>query len=64
MARFVFDKLEEKNCDFSKMVSITTDGATNMIRQNAGMANEIGKLENEKRHLNTSRRIGVDVHCL
>ena len=27
LARFVFEKLAEKNCDFSKMVSITTDGA-------------------------------------
>ena len=47
MAKFVFEKLE-KNCDFSKLVSITTDGATNMIGQNAGMANEIVKLANEK----------------
>ena len=44
------------------MVSITTDGATNMIGQNSGMANEIVKLANEK--LNSNRRIGVDVHCL
>ena len=48
MAKFVIEKLEE-NCDFSKMVSITTDGATNMIGQNAGMANEIVKLANEKK---------------
>ena len=48
MAKFVVDKLEENNCDFSKMVSITTDGATNMIGQNTGMANEIVKLMNEK----------------
>ena len=48
MAKFVVDKLEEKNCDFSKMVSITTDGAANMIGQNTGMANEIVKLMNEK----------------
>ena len=38
----------EKNCDFAKLVSITTDGVTNMIGQNAGMANEIVKLANEK----------------
>ena len=49
LAKFVFEKLEEKNCDFSKMVSITTDGATNMIGQNTGMANEIVKLANEKK---------------
>ena len=62
MAKFVVGKLEEKNCDFSKMVSVTTDGAANMIGQNSGMANEIVKLMNEK--MNTNRRIGVDVHCL
>ena len=33
LARFVFDKLAGKNCDFSKLISITTDGASNMIRQ-------------------------------
>ena len=27
LARFVFVKLVEKQCDFSKLVSITTDGA-------------------------------------
>ena len=54
--------MEEKKCDFSKLVSITTDGASNMIGQNTGMANEIVKLANEKDHLN--KRIGVDVHCL
>ena len=61
MARFVVDKLE-KNCDLTKMVSITTDGASNMIGQNAGMANEIVKLVNER--TNGNKRIGVDVHCL
>ena len=54
--------MEEKNCDFSKMVSITTDGASNMIGQNTGMANEIVKLANEKHHLN--KTIGVDIHCM
>ena len=62
LAKFVFDKLEEKNCDFSKMVSITTDGATNMIGQERGMANEMMKFVKEKHHLD--KRIGVDVHCL
>ena len=62
LANFVLEKLEEKNCDFSKLVSITTDGASNMIGQNTGMANEEVKLVNEKHHLN--KRIGVDVHCL
>ena len=33
VARFIFDKLVEKKCDFSKLVSITTDGAKNMISQ-------------------------------
>ena len=62
MAKIVFDKLEEKNCDFSKLVSITTDGASNMIGQEHGMANEIVKMANEK--MNANRRFGVDVHCL
>ena len=62
LARFVFGKLEEKNCDFSKMISITTDGATNMIGQEHGMANEMIKMANEKYGLN--KRLGVDVHCL
>ena len=50
MARFVVDKLDANNCDFSKMVSITPDGATNMIGQNTRMANEIVKLANENEH--------------
>ena len=62
MAKFVFEKLEENQCDFTKMVSITTDGATNMIGQNAGMANEIVKMVNAKYHLD--KRIGVDVHSM
>ena len=62
LARFVFEKLNEKNCDFSKLISITTDGASNMIGQERGMANEMVKLVNEK--LNAPKRIGVDVHCL
>ena len=61
MARFVFDKLEEKNCDFTKMVSITTDGATNMIGQDRGMANEMMKLVNEK---TLNKTIGIDVHSM
>ena len=48
MAKIVFEKLTAKNCDFSKMVSITTDGAKNMIGQYSGMANEIVKIVNEK----------------
>ena len=62
LARFVFEKLNEKNCDFSKLISITTDGASNMIGQERGMANEMVKLVNEK--MNAPKRIGVDVHCL
>ena len=48
LAKIVFEKLTAKNCDFSKMVSITTDGAKNMIGQNHGMANEIVMIVNEK----------------
>ena len=62
LARFVFDKLAGKNCDFSKLISITTDGASNMIGQARGMANELLRMMYEKRGLN--RRLGVDVHCL
>ena len=50
LARFVFEKLNAKNCDFSKMVSITTDGAKNMIGQYSGMANEMVKIVNKKWH--------------
>ena len=62
LARFVFEKLDEKNCDFSKLISITTDGASNMIGREHGMANEMVMLVNQK--LNTPKRIGVDIHCL
>ena len=50
IARFIVEKLEEKNCDFTKLVSITTDGASNMIGQERGMANEIIRMANEKHH--------------
>ena len=62
LARFIFDRLDENNCDFTKMISITTDGASNMTGQAHGMANEMIKIVNEKYHLN--KRIGIDVHCL
>ena len=62
LARFVFMKLLEKQCDFSKLVSITTDGAKNMISQQRGLASEIVQMANNQ--LGTTKRIGVDVHCL
>ena len=62
IARFVFEKLQEKNCDFSKLISITTDGASNMTGQARGMANEMIKIVNEKCH--TNKQVGVDVYCL
>ena len=62
LADFVFEKLNAKNCDFTKMVSITTDGAKNMIGQFSGMANEIVKMANER--YGTSRRFGADVHSV
>ena len=40
MARFIFGKLDEKCRDFSKLVSITTDGASIMVSQECGLANE------------------------
>ena len=49
MARFIFGKLDEKCDDFSKLVSITTDGASNMVGQECGLANELIKIINEKR---------------
>ena len=48
-AKFVFDKLAEKRCDFAKMVSITTDGAKTMNGHDHGMAMELIRLVNEKR---------------
>ena len=48
MASFIFGKLDEKCNDFSKLVSITTDGASNMVSQDCGMANELIKIINEK----------------
>ena len=62
LAEFVFDKLVEKRCDFSKLVSITSDGAKNMISQERGMACELIKRANQKQ--NIIKTIGVDVHCL
>ena len=62
LARFLFEKLAEKNCYFSKMVSITTDGAKNMIGQNHGMANEMVKMAKEK--CGTSRLIGADINAV
>ena len=44
------------------MVSITTDGAKNMIGQNRGLANEMVNMANEK--YGTTRRIGTDVHSV
>ena len=61
-ARFVFGKLNEKCCDFSKLVSITTDGASNMTSKACGLASEMVRLINGK--LNTNKGIGVDAHCL
>ena len=49
MARFIFEKLDEKCGDFSKLVSITTDGASNVVSQECGLANELIKIINEKR---------------
>ena len=49
MARFIFGKLDEKCRDFSKLVSITTDGASNMVSKECGLANELIKIINEKR---------------
>ena len=62
LARFLFDRLVEKNCDFKKLISITTDGASNMTGQTRGMANEMVKLVNENCGL--TKRIGVDIHCI
>ena len=62
LARFVFEKLNAKKCVFSKMVSITTDGAKNMIGQYSGMANEMIQMVNEK--CGTTRRIGADIHSV
>ena len=62
IARFIFDRLSEKNCDFTKLISITTDGASNMIGQTHGMANELLRMANEK--CGSNRRLGVDVHSL
>ena len=61
-ARFIFEKLNEKRCDFSKLVSITTDGASNMTGQAHGMASEMVRMINGQ--FNTNKRIGVDMHCL
>ena len=44
------------------MVSITTDGAKNMIGQNRGLANEMVTMANER--YGTTRRIGTDVHSV
>ena len=40
MARFIFDKLIERNAHFDKLVSISTDGAANMIGRFNGMTNQ------------------------
>ena len=52
----------EKQCDFSKLVSITTDGAKNMVSNQRGVAYEIVKMANDQFHMD--KRIGLDVHCL
>ena len=62
LANYVLEKLTVKNCDFSKMVSVTTDGAKNMIGQYSGLANEIVKMANQRFGLN--RHIGADVHSV
>ena len=62
VARFIFDRLNEKGCDFSKLVSITSDGAKNMISQDYGMANELIKLV--RTNLTVDLNVGVDVHCI
>ena len=47
-ARFVYDKLAQRRCDFTKLVSITTDGAKNMVGQNSGMAMELINIINQE----------------
>ena len=44
MAEFLFDKLIEKDVDFSKLVCVSTDGATNMVGQMNGMAVNLKRL--------------------
>ena len=44
MAQFLFDKLVEKDVDFSKLVCVSTDGATNMVGQMNGMVVNIKSL--------------------
>ena len=44
------------------MVSITTDGAKNMIGQHSGTANEMVKIVNRKG--GTTKQIGADVHSV
>ena len=43
-AQFLFDKLVEKDVDFSKLVCVSTDGATNMVGQMNGMVVNIKRL--------------------
>ena len=44
MAQFMFDKLVEKEVEFSKLVCVSTDGATNMVGQMNGMVVNIKRL--------------------
>ena len=48
MAEFVFDKLVEKRFDLKKLLSITSDGAENMISHDRGMASELIKMADQK----------------
>ena len=49
LANYVYGKMNERGCDFSKLVSITTDGAKNMISQDCGLASELIKKSTNKR---------------
>ena len=48
MALFIFKKLEENNAKFDKLVSITTDGASNMLGKDNGMVRTIRHLIDQK----------------
>ena len=62
LANYVYGKMNERGCDFSKLVSITTDGAKNMISQDCGLASELIKTVNEQK--NTNLQLGNDVHAV
>ena len=44
MAVFIFDDLREKEARFEKLVSLATDGATNMVGKYSGMTTIINEL--------------------